>query len=202
MQSTSRKATILSAKDSVKSATDKLTKIAQDMETSEVAMTPEQVKEIAESISAIGQEIVQQAETVAENVPAESGEPEPVAEPVKDTAPVAGTLDEETQKKLDAQEEELDELKKFKESSEKEKLATEYARLFPVNQQSAKLAEFMKMDKPNSELSTIVSATESALSSLTKNASMRKTNETIIFQHNQKNASMGTLGAAKSLSEI
>lgn len=207
MQKISKQA-ILSAKDSVKNANVKLTKIAQDMVNSETAPSPEQVQEIVSSIADVAQEIVQQADMVAqglESVTGDSGNGDPPGiEPVVEPKPVVATMDDDTQKKLDAQDKEIDELKKFKNDNEKEKMASEYANLFPASQKSAKFNEFMKMDRPNSELSTVLSATESALTSLTKNASMRKSNETIIFKEAKiKNASLNGYGSnATVLSEI
>ena len=209
------KKAILSAKDSIKNAREKVTKIAQDMETSETATDPAQVKEIMESISDVAKEIEQQADMVAEGLGqiAEPNTTEPPVEgaehldedgkPIK--KPIVAKVDEETKQKMEAQEEKIDELEKFKDESEKEKMASEFAKLFPTNQQSAKFTEFMKMDKPNSELKTVLSATESVLKSVQKVASMRKTNETIIFTDTtkQKRASMNDIsGNAKSLTEI
>lgn len=208
------KKAILSAKDSilsggktVKDASDKLTKIAQDMETTETAPSPEQVKEIIESISSVAQEIVQQADTVANDLETIVGEaPDDVVPPVDNEPPVIATeLDEETKEKMAAQDEKIEELETFKETNEKEKMATDYAKIFPSNQQQAKYTEFMKMDKPNSELKTILSATENVLKSVQKSASSGlKTNETIIFKEsNQKFASTeGFSGHARSLTEI
>lgn len=197
------KKAILSAKDSVKSASDKLTKIAMDMEESGNAPSPEQVKEVVESIAAVAQEIVAEADKVAQGLETIVGDGQDVPPKENEGTPVVTELDEETKAKMAAQDEEITELKKFKETSEKEKMASDYANLFPAAQRSAKFTEFMKMDKPNSELRTVVSATENALTSLTKSASMHKTNETIIFKEStQKNASMGGFGQAKSLTEI
>jgi len=204
MQKLDKKA-IMSAKDSVKNASDKLTKIAQDMETSETAPSPEQVKEIVEGIASVAQEIVQQADTVAKGLEQVTSDVVTDDMPPKDDVPpVTTTLDEETKNKMAAQEEKIVELEKFKETNEKEKMATEFANLFEPKIRSAKFTEFMKMDKPNSELSTVVSATENALKSLTKVASSARSNETIIFKEsNVKNASMGGIsGKAKSLMEI
>lgn len=213
----SAKDSIKSAKDSVKNAQDKLTKIAQDMGTTEVAPDPEQVKEIVESIADVAKEIVQQADMVTQGLE-QVIEPETTDETVQGREqldengdpikkPIVATMDEETKDKMDAQEEKIEDLTKFKEDSEKEKMASEYANLFDVKVRSAKFTEFMKMDQPNSELKTVLSATENALKSLTKVASMpgqRKSNETIIFNDTkQKNASMGDFsGNAKTLSEI
>lgn len=195
------KKAILSAKDSVKNASDKLTKIAADMAETETAPSPEQVKEVVESIAAVAQEIVQQADMVAQGLEQVTSEP-PVDIPEGDP-PVVATMDEETREKIAAQDEKIEELEEFKKTNEKEKMATEFANLFDAKVRSAKFTEFMKLDKPNSELSTVLSATESALSSVTKVASMQKTNETIIFNQTQKNASMGDMsGNAKSLTEI
>ena len=209
------KKAILSAKDSVKSAGEKLTKIALDMDESQIAPDPAQVKEVLESIAKVAQEIVQQADVVAEGLEqvVEPETTEPTVEgaehldengkPIK--KPIVAKIDEETKNKMDAQEEKIDDLEKFKNESEKEKMASNYAKLFPSNQQSAKYSEFMKMDKPNSELKTVLSATENVLKSVQKVASMRKSNETIIFTDGtkQKNASMSEFsGNAKSLTEI
>lgn len=209
------KKAILSARDSVKNASDKLTKIAQDMVETETAPDPAQVKEVVESIADVAKEIVQQAETVAEGL--EEIVEDEVVEGAEHEKRVEGTEHEKDKKppndeklkdmtaKIEEQDEEIDDLKKFKEVSEKEKMANEYAKLFPSNQQSAKFTEFMKMDKPNSELSTVLSATENVLKSVQKVASMKKTNETIIFTDStkQKQASMGVLsGTAKTLTEI
>lgn len=196
MQKVTQKA-ILSAKDSVKNASDKLTKMAADMDSSETMPTPEQVKEILASIASIAQEIVAQADSVAQGLGPDSSEggdqsANPPGPPAEDP-------------KMVAQAKEIDELKKFRDTTEKEKMASEFANLFAPAQRSAKYTEFMKMEKPNSELRTIVSATETALTSLNKIASMpRRTNETIIFQETkQKNASMDSIsGMATSLSEI
>lgn len=199
------KKAILSAKDSVKNASDKLTKIALDMGETDVAPSPEQVKEISESIAAVAMEIVQQADTISEGLEQVTSEP-PIEDSEKDKDIVEGNvhLDDETKEKLARLEEDNDDLKKFKETSEKEKMATTYANLFDAKVRSAKFTEFMKMDKPNSELSTVLGATENALKSVTKVASMHKSNETIIFKEStQKNASMsGLSSSAKSLSEI
>lgn len=205
------KKAILSAKDSitnggksVKNASDKLTKIAQDMETSEVAPDPAQVKEIVESIASVAQEIVAQADTVAQGLESVINEPI-IDEPPKEGEPLVGTLDEETKNKMAAQDEKIEELEEFKETNEKEKMATSFAKLFPTKQQQAKYTEFMKMDKPNSELKTVLNATENVLKSVQKTASMHRTNETIIFKDssNQKFASSeGFSGNAKNLTEI
>lgn len=215
MAKLSKKA-ILSARDSVKNASEKLTKIAQDMVETETAPDPAQVKEVVESIADVAKEIVQQAETVAEGLEEIVGDEAVVegaehenGEKLKNAENDKKPPDDEKLKdmtaKIDEQDEEIDELKKFKEVSEKEKMANEYAKLFPSNQQSAKFTEFMKMDKPNSELSTVLGATENVLKSVQKVASMKKTNETIIFTDGskQKQASMSDLsGTAKTLTEI
>ena len=204
------KKAILSAKDSVKNASDKLTKIALDMETTETAPSPEQVKEIVESIADVAQEIVQQAEMVAEGLEEVTGDVVENEEVVEGTEDKGGVNPQDREKlnkmeaRVEEQDEELDDLKKFKEASEKETLAHKFANLFPSNQQSAKFDEFMKMDKSNAELSTVLGATENVLKSVVKTASMRKSNETIIFKEStQKNASMSDYSnRAKSLVEI
>ena len=82
-------------------------------------------------------------------------------------------------------------------------MATDFANLFDAKLKSAKFKEFMAKDQSNAELKTVLSATESALKSVIKVASMQRTNETIIFNQTQKNASMsGISGSAKSLTEI
>ena len=204
---------ILSAKDSitnggksVKSATDKLTKIANEMMENESAPDPAQVKEIVESIAEVAEEIVQNADSVAKGLETVVGEE--VVEGGDDEPPIVeSTMTEQEKEKMAALEEETEELKKFKEKSEKEKMASEYANLFDPQLKQAKFEEFMKMDKPNSELKTVLSATENVLKSVQKTASMGKikTNETIIFKEssNQKTASMGSgPGNAKTLTEI
>lgn len=205
------KKVVLSAKDSIskgssaiKLANEKMTKIAQDMETTGTAPDPTQVKEVLDSIADVAQEIVQQADSVSSGLESVVGDTEEIEVENTENETVVSTMNEEDTKRLEAVEEENKDLKEFKEKSEKEKMASDYSKLFPSNQQQAKFTEFMKMDKPNSELSTVLSATENVLTSVQKNASMGKTNETIIFtETNQKNASMqGFSGNANSLSEI
>lgn len=132
---------------------ESLAKVASKFKAAQEGGTlgPEEVKEIAEETISVLQDAAEMMSDVAEGVPAEESSPieeGPVAAPEEEEPPVVATEgeddDEEKKRLMDRIGSLESTIKGMKEASAREKIATEYAALWPTKQAKGKFASVMK----------------------------------------------------------